>query len=94
MGVTLTPCPNAVVASSRSWTLSNENIMPLPSPFKSIPVFSPNPNKSIYENNFSFPSLNPKETNPGLLGATTRFKKNISTHYLIFKKNSNYFFIF
>ena len=52
-------------------TLSNENIMPLPSPFKSIPVFSPNPNKSIYENNFSFPSLNPKETNPGFVLVNT-----------------------
>jgi len=47
MGVTLTPCPKAVVASSKSLILSTSNIIPLASPFKSTPVFFPNPNKSI-----------------------------------------------
>ena len=94
IAVTLTPCPKAVVANSTGPTLSNENKIPLPSPFRSIPVFSPKPKFSIYLNKVSFPILLPNSTNPGLLGATKRFKKNISTHYLIFKKSSNYFLIF
>ena len=47
IGVTDTPWPNAVVASSTSPTLSSLNIIPVASPFKSIPVFLPNPNFSI-----------------------------------------------
>ena len=48
IAVTLTPWPKAVVASSTGPTLSNENNIPFPSPFKSIPVFFPNPNLSMY----------------------------------------------
>lgn len=60
------PCPNAVVANSKSLTLSNLNRIPLVSPFRSIPVFLPNPKSSIYLNKISFPNFNPKLTNPGL----------------------------
>ena len=66
IAVTLTPWPNAVVANSTGPTLSNLNKIPLPSPFKSIPVFSPKPKLSIYLNNVSFPILLPNSTNPGL----------------------------
>lgn len=66
--VTLTPWPKAVVASSTGPTLDNGKRIPLPSPFKSIPVFSPNPNLSIYWNKVSFPILLPSSTNPGLMG--------------------------
>lgn len=68
IAVTLTPWPKAVVANSTGPTLSRENNIPLPSPFKSIPVFSPKPNFFIYSNNFSLPILLPNSTNPGLLG--------------------------
>ena len=37
-------CPNEVVASSTGPTLSRLNKIPLASPFKSTPVFLPNPN--------------------------------------------------
>ena len=47
MAVTLTPWPKPVVASSKGPTLSNEKIIPLLSPFRSIPVFLPKPNLSI-----------------------------------------------
>ena len=39
--------PKAVVANSKSPILSNLNNIPLLSPFKSTPVFFPNPNLSI-----------------------------------------------
>ena len=47
IGVTDTPWPNAVVASSTGPTLSKLNIIPVASPFKSTPVFLPKPNFSI-----------------------------------------------
>ena len=47
IGVTDTPCPKAVVASSTGPTLSKLNIIPFASPFKSTPVFFPKPNLSI-----------------------------------------------
>lgn len=68
IGVTDTPCPNAVVASSTGPTLSNLNRIPDASPFKSIPVFFPNPKSRIYLNSVSFPIFCPNTTNPGLLG--------------------------
>ena len=43
IGVTDTPCPKAVVASSTGPTLSRLNNIPDASPFKSIPVFEPKP---------------------------------------------------
>lgn len=85
IGVTDTPWPNAVVASSRSPTLSRLNIIPFPSPDKSMFVFSPNPNRSKYENKRSLPSFNPSCTNPGFSGAGFLAKKINSTYYLIFK---------
>lgn len=44
IGVTDTPWPNAVVASSKSPIRSTSNMIPDPSPDKSIPVFTPKPN--------------------------------------------------
>ena len=79
MAVTLTPCPKAVVASSTGPTLSNENRIPVASPFKSTPVFFPKPNFFIYLNKVSFPILLPSSTNPGLMGAEFSSKKNYST---------------
>jgi len=52
-------------------TLSKLNRIPLPSPFKSIPVFVPKPKLLMYLNNCSFPNLLPKDTKPGLLGVNT-----------------------
>lgn len=75
-----------MVASSRSFTLSRGKIIPFPSPFKSIPVFSPKPNKSRYENSLSFPRVRPSFTNPGLLGFYTGtflvLKKNLLDKFL------------
>lgn len=71
IGVTLIPCPNAVVASSSSLTFDNLNKIPVLSPFKSIPVFSPNPKSFMYLNNFSFPNFSPKFTNPGFVLVNT-----------------------
>lgn len=71
IGVTDTPCPNAVVASSTGPTLSKLKIMPVASPFKSTPVFLPKPNLSMYEKSVSFPNLFPSSTKPGLLGVHT-----------------------
>lgn len=72
IAVTLTPCPNAVVANSSGPTLSKSNIIPVLSPFKSTPVFLPNPSLSMYSNSFSFPNRWPSSTNPGLLCVDTR----------------------
>lgn len=47
IGVTDTPWPKAVVASSTGPTLSKSKSIPDASPFKSTPVFLPNPNLSI-----------------------------------------------
>ena len=47
IAVTLIPCPKAVVANSTGPILSLLNNIPVPSPFKSIPVFLPNPNLFI-----------------------------------------------
>ena len=47
IGVTDTPCPKAVVASSTGPTLFKLNNIPFASPFKSIPVFLPKPNLFI-----------------------------------------------
>ena len=47
IGVTDTPWPKAVVASSTGPTLLLSKIIPVASPFKSIPVFLPNPKASI-----------------------------------------------
>ena len=66
IAVTLTPWPKDVVASSTGPTLSNENNIPLLSPFKSMFVFSPNPKAFIYLNSLSFPNLLPNSTKPGL----------------------------
>ena len=66
IAVTLIPCPNAVVANSKSFTLSRLNSIPVASPVRSIPVFLPKPRSVIYLNRVSFPSFNPKFTNPGL----------------------------
>ena len=79
IAVTDTPWPKEVVANSTGPTLSNENRIPLLSPFKSIPVLSPKPKLLIYSNNFSFPNLLPNSTNPGLLGTDFTCKKNYST---------------
>ena len=46
IGVTLTPCPKAEVASSKSDTSFISKIIPFPSPLKSIPVLLPKPNLS------------------------------------------------
>ena len=59
IGVTDTPWPNAVVASSTGPTLSSEKSIPVASPFRSIPVFSPKPKFLIYLNNLSLPSFDP-----------------------------------
>ena len=66
IAVTLIPWPKAEVASSTGPTLSKLNKIPLPSPFKSIPVLLPKPKELIYLNSLSLPSLLPKDTNPGL----------------------------
>lgn len=66
------PCPKAVVANSTLPTLSKSNKIPLASPVKSMPVFSPKPKSLIYLNSFSFPKRKPKLTNPGLLYINTR----------------------
>src|SRR5699024_558807 len=66
IGVTDTPCPKDDVPNSTFPISSGLNNIPLPSPCKSIPVFSPNPKSFIYVNNFSFPKFNPKLTKPGL----------------------------
>ena len=47
IAVTETPWPKLVVASSSGPTLSKGNIIPLLSPFRSIPVFLPKPNLSM-----------------------------------------------
>ena len=75
MGVTLTPCPKAVVASSTFPTLSKGNIIPVDSPLKSIPVLLPKPNRSRYENNFSYPNICPNFTKPGLQEFSSTCKK-------------------
>ena len=72
MAVTLIPWPKEVVANSTGPTLSKLKRIPFASPFKSIPVFSPNPNKLIYLNSRSFPNLFPNETNPGFVLVYTR----------------------
>ncbi len=66
IGVTLIPCPKAKVISSSSLTLLSGKIIPLLSPLKSIPVFSPKANKSKYENNFYLPSICPNLTKPDI----------------------------
>lgn len=71
IAVTDTPWPNEDVASSTGPTLSRENKIPLPSPFKSIPVLVPKPKLLIYSNSFSLPRRLPSSTNPGLLCVDT-----------------------
>lgn len=71
IGVTLTPWPKAVVANSTLPTLFMLNIIPAPSPFKSMPVLLPKPNLSKYENSVFLPSNWPIFTKPGLLGVYT-----------------------
>lgn len=71
MAVTDTPWPKDDVANSTGPTLSRENKIPLPSPFKSMPVLVPKPKLLIYSNNFSLPRRFPNSTNPGLLGVDT-----------------------
>ncbi|MNC45337.1 hypothetical protein D3C75_942920 [compost metagenome] len=44
IGVTDTPCPKAVVASSTGPTRLGLNMMPFSSPIRSMPVFLPKPN--------------------------------------------------
>ena len=75
IGVTLTPWPKAVVASSTGPTLSSENKIPELSPFRSTPVFLPKPNLFIYSNSLSFPILCPKVTKPGLQEFSTTWRK-------------------
>ena len=72
IAVTLIPWPNAVVASSKSFTLSILNNIPVASPVRSIPVFFPKPRSVMYLNNVSFPSFNPRFTNPGFVLVYTR----------------------
>ena len=82
MGVTETPWPKEVVASSTGPTLSNGKRIPFDSPFKSTPVRVPKPNDLIYLNNVSFPIFCPICTKPGLLIFDFTSKKNNHTHHL------------
>ena len=78
-GVTDTPCPNAVVASSTGPIWDSLKSIPDDSPFRSIPVLDPKPKFFIYLNKVAVPSFCPSTTNPGLLGVDFTSKKNYST---------------
>ena len=71
-GVTDTPWPKAVVASSTGPIWDSLKSIPDDSPFRSTPVLEPKPKFFIYLNKVAVPSFCPKTTKPGLLCVNTR----------------------